>query len=449
MSNNEHKQPPHRLTSTLPAGTKTRQLAMEVLRGVLHRQRKAEQGLELAFGQLAEAKDRALLHQIVLGSLRHFFTLEADFSRFLKHKPDPLLQAALLVGAFQLRHLHTPPHAALHATVEAIKYDDSKQKVSKHTILTRIATCNAVLRKLAASDPPRRYKAQQRCQLPKWIYSHWRDAYGADAVSMMMEHAQTPPPLTVAAMGDRAALLTRWQAAEIDVRAGTLSPQAIILPSGTPLDTLPGFDDGDCTVMDQAAQLAALALPPSPGVCLDICAAPGGKYALLSSNMGNIIALELEAKRMGRLQQNCQRLRLDGATLLQGDARMPPFRTGSADRIMLDAPCTASGLLRRHPDARFGHDASDMQRLTLQQQQMIRAALPLLKPDGILAYGVCSIHPQENEQVIAPLLEAGIAQPVALPPLLQPFAIASGMARLLPGEENDGFFIALLTGCCS
>ncbi|MDQ6951219.1 MAG: transcription antitermination factor NusB [Mariprofundales bacterium] len=448
MSNSDQKQPQHRLASTLPAGTKTRQLAMEVLRGVLHRQRKAEPELEQAFAQLTEAKDRALLHQIVLGSLRHFFTLEADFSRFLKHKPDPLLQVALLVGAFQLRHLHTPPHAALHATVEAIKHDTSKQKVSKHTVLTRIATCNAVLRKLAATAPPNHYKPQQRCQLPKWIYSHWRDAYGADTVSMMMEHAPTQPPFTMAAMGDRATLLAHWQAAGIDARAGKLSPQAIILPAGTPLDMLSGFDDGGCTVMDQAAQLAALALPPSSGICLDICAAPGGKYALLSNMMGNVVALELEGKRMGRLQQNCQRLRLDRATLLQGDALTPPFQAGSADRIMLDAPCTASGLLRRHPDARFGHDEADMRRLAIQQQQMIRAALPLLKSDGVLAYCVCSIHPQENEQVIAPLLESGTAQPVALPPLLQPFAIAPGMARLLPGDENDGFFIALLQNVC-
>jgi len=197
-------------------------------------------------------------------------------------------------------------------------------------------------------------------------------------------------------------------------------------------------------VIDQSAQLAAWALPKSDGLCLDFCSAPGGKYALLHPRMGRVVALDLMTTRLPRWQENSARLVLDGATIVQADALTPPFKQAVADRIMLDAPCTASGLLRRHPDVKFLHDNKQIDRLVKTQNAMLLQALSLLKAGGVLAYTVCSIHPAENEAIINLALQSDGITLHPLPDLLHPFAIAEGMARIFPSESCDGFFIALL-----
>lgn len=411
-----------------------RLLAIEGIIGVLHHQRPPDRLLQQARSRLEERRDRALLHRLIAGVLRHHFTLEADWSRFVRRKPDPVARAGLLLGTLQLRRLQIADHAAIHATVEAVK-----QRAPRAGALV-----NAVLRKVAATPPPGRCKPHQRLELPKWLYAHWRDQLGSEAVASIARAAADPPPLTVAARVDRAELIARWRDAGIDARPGALAPDAILLPPETDPTALPGWAEGCCTVIDQSAQLAALALPESPGCCLDLCSAPGGKYALLHRRMGRTVALELEPRRLRRWRENRERLRLDGAALVLGDACRPPFPPGRFPRIMLDAPCTASGLLRRHPDVKFLHDTGQIAVLAEQQQRMITAAAGLLAPGGLLAYAVCSIHHEENEAVVAAVTDAGGLLPAPLPAPLIPFATGPGMARILPGPDRDGFFVALL-----
>jgi len=409
-------------------------LALESIQAVLHRQQKVDISLDSARAQLESPRDRALLHQLVSGVLRHFFTLQADWSRFANHKPEPVVQAALLLGTLQLRHLKVADHAAIHTTVEAVKQRDPR----------RVGLVNAILRKVSSNQPPKRYKPYQRAELPQWIYAQWRDAFGAEKVTEIAQSVAAVPPLALAAMGDRDALLEQWQQSGIDAVAGTNSPQAMMLPATTDVTALPGWEQGACTVMDQSAQLAALALPKSDGLCLDFCSAPGGKYALLHARMGHVIALEIMATRLPRWQENIRRLALAHATMVQADALFPPFQHGVADRIMLDAPCTTSGLLRRHPDVKFLHDCNQIERMVKVQETMLLQALSLLKTGGILAYTVCSIHPAENEAVIQQVLQCDDITPYPLPDLLLPFAIDTGMARIFPSKTCDGFFIALL-----
>jgi len=411
-----------------------RLLALDCIQAVLHRQRKMDTMLDAARARLESPRDRALLHQLVSGVMRHFFTLQADWSRFVKHKPEPVVQAALLLGSLQLRHLKVANHAAIHTTVEAVKQRDSR----------RVGLVNAVLRKVNRVDPPKRYKPYQRAELPQWMYAQWRDAFGVEHITEIARCAASVPQLAVAAIGDRDALLAQWRERGIEANVGTLSPQAIILPAATDVTALPGWEKGLCTVMDQAAQLAALALPTSDGLCLDFCSAPGGKYALLHARMGNVVALEMATTRLPRWQHNIARLGIRGASMVQADALCPPFQQGVADRIMLDAPCTASGLLRRHPDVKFRHDSNQIKRMVKLQHTMLSQALLLLKPGGILAYAVCSIHSEENEKLIHKLLDQVEIQPYKLPDRLESFAIGMGMARILPSELCDGFFIALL-----
>jgi len=359
------------------------------------------------------------LHEMVYGVLRHYFGLETDFSRFLKQKPDEFARLALFVGTYQIRQMRVPVHAAVSETVEAVKPRDPKAA----------GMVNAVLRRVADSDLPKKLKPYQRAELPNWIYASWRDAFGMDEVQSIAEANLVKPALTVALFGERDTWMRQVEEAGVDVIAGELSVHAVILPSGTAVPYLPGYSEGEFQVMDQAAQCAVLALEVREGdKVLDLCAAPGGKAAMLArlNPKAGVRAVELSEKRIPRLKENLARLKADNVTVVQGDATALDMPDDSCDAILLDAPCTASGVIRRHPDARFLHGKEDVLRHSQLQKSMVAEALRVLKPGGRLVYAVCSIHPEENEQVVEGFVEFESAE------------------RLFPTEAHDGFFVAQL-----
>jgi len=395
-----------------------RVVAILVLIDVFEKHRKADVVLE-KLGAYLELRDRRFLHEIVLGVLRHFFSLEVDISRFLKQKPSIEARMTLLVGAYQLRYMRVPTHAAVSECVDAMKHFESKAS----------GMVNAVLRKVAESQVPKKLKPYQRSELPQWMYASWRDAWGAETVQFFCQALQSPPHLCVAVLLDRDIWIERVQALNIEVKKGEFSPYAVLLPVGTDVPSLPGFYDGAFTVMDQAAQMAVLALDiPDAGMMLDICAAPGGKTSLLKHRFphASMMAVELNAKRIPRLKENLIRLHGGNVPILQADALNLPLYDESVDGIVLDAPCSASGVLRRHPDAKFLHDNDDVDALAVIQGHMLKEALRVLKPDGKLIYAVCSIHPQENECV------------------LEGYQVLQ-QQRLYPCSEHDGFFWASVT----
>jgi 16S rRNA (cytosine967-C5)-methyltransferase len=416
----------------------TRAVAIDCLVRILEAHDRADLVLDQAFAsaELAPA-DRGFVHELVYGVLRRFFSLEADVSRFIRGKPELPVRMALLAGAYQLRHMRVPPHAAVHETVEAVK----RSPFSRDSGMV-----NAVLRKVGDSEPPKRLKPNQRYELPKGLYAKWRDAFGAETVQSIASHCLQPPALSIALLGDadREAWIKEAKERGIDARPGSISPCSVLLDAGTDVTSLPGFAEGGCLVMDQAAQLAALSLDVTSGQLLDLCAAPGGKTALLASQAEHVTAVEFSTARMPRLRQNLSRLHADNVSLLQADAARLPMPDSSVDGVFLDAPCSASGVLRRHPDAKFLHAPADIGRHAVQQSAMLRETLRVLRPGGCVAYTVCSIHPDENEDVVAPLSEAGLVELEPLSEALQPFAVGPGMARLFPGEAHDGFFIARL-----
>ena len=397
--------------------TGLRQTAIEVLDRIINHGAKADELLATQVGNVADARDKALLHELVYGVLRRYFTLEADASRFLKQKPQEAARLALLLGTYQIRHMRIPAHAAVGETVEAVKalYASSSGLV------------NAVLRKVAESEMPAKFKPHQRVELPNWLYASWRDAFGAEVVQELAMLMQEKPPLCVAVFGDRDGWIRRATDAGFTARAGELAETAVILGSGTDVVSLPGYDLGEFIVMDQAAQVAALSLDASPGdLVLDLCAAPGGKTALLARMhpKAQIIAVEQSEARIGRLKENLLRIKATNVEVVQGDATALAYEDASADAILLDAPCTASGVIRRHPDAKFLHSPESVARHTELQKKMVAEALRVLKPAGRLVYAVCSIHPDENERVV------------------EDFSGLKTMQHLLPGEANDGFFVA-------
>jgi 16S rRNA (cytosine967-C5)-methyltransferase len=402
--------------------TDVRQQAVAVLVGILADGSKADALLERAASNLADARDRGLLRELVYGVLRRYFSLEADASRYIQAKPDDYVRLALLVGAYQIRHLRLPVHAAVHATVEAVKH-------SRHARAAGFV--NAVLRRVAESDPPAKLKPHQRVELPQWLFADWRDGFGAERVAEIAEVFRSVPPLSVAVLdGDRDGWIAAVHALGIEATAGELAKQAVLLPAYIDVTALPGYSEGRFTVMDQAAQYAALALEVRAGdKVLDLCAAPGGKTALLARvHPGTeITAVELSAARIPRLEENLKRLQAGNVSVQRGDATALAFADGSFDAILLDAPCSASGVIRRHPDAKFIHDKASVARHAELQKRMVAEALRVLKSGGRLIYAVCSIHPAENEQVVEGLAELQSTE------------------RLFPTDSHDGFFIAHLT----
>lgn len=398
-----------------------RKQAVEILDMVLNHRQKADQLFDASVSKaVLDPRDRRFLHELVYGVLRRYFSLEADFSRYLKQKPDEFPRLALFAGTYQIRHMRVPVHAAVGETVAAVKSRDAKAS----------GMVNAVLRKVSASESPAKLKPHQRAELPRWLYASWRDAFGADAVQQFCDVTRTPPPLCVAVFEGRDAWMAKMREAGIGATAGELSPYAVLLPGGTDVAALPGFGVGAFTVMDQAAQtvVTALGVPKPDSMLLDICAAPGGKTAVLSHRFpdARIVAVEINAKRIPKLAENLDRLRCQNVHLLQADGMKLPIPDASVDGILLDAPCSASGVLRRHPDARFLHDKEDVDRHSALQKTMLAEALRVLKPGGWLVYAVCSIHPEENEQVV------------------EGFPELQAMQRLYPGETHDGFFMAKL-----
>jgi len=394
-----------------------RKAAARCLCRIFHDHVKADMALEQA-GHGFQPRERGLLRELVYGVLRRFYSLEADYSRFVKRKPDDISAAALLLGAYQLRHMRVPAHAAASETVASVRQLNPKAA----------GFINAVLRRVADSEAPAKLKPGQRAELPKWMYAQWRDAFGGEVVQHYCDALKSSPPLCVAVFSDRDDWMAQVRDMGIDAEVGALSPYAVLLPTGTQVISLPGFAEGEFTVMDQAAQAAVMSLETSnpSGLVVDVCAAPGGKTALLAHRFPDvrIIAVERNDRRMLRLQENLDRLNCSNVSVIQADALALPIADASVDALLLDAPCSASGILRRHPDAKFLHDAVDVERLSDMQKKMVPESLRVLKQDACMTYAVCSIHPQENEQVLEGLTGAFDAQ------------------RLFPDLKHDGFFHA-------
>lgn len=412
--------------------------------------------------QQVSSSDQALLQELCYGTLRWLPQLQAILNRLLE-KPlkskDSDIHSLLLLGLYQLKFLRIPDHAVINSTVASCKpLKKSWAEKLVNGILRRYQRERTELEEALINSPS--YLTAHPNWLRKSIEQQWPDL-AANIFAANNAH----PPFTLRlnlARVSRQLYIDQLNRLGHHALATPFSPYGVTLQQATDVHQLPGFDEGVVSVQDEAAQLAANLLNLQPGDrVLDCCCAPGGKTGhllelanQLSSPIQELIALELEPRRMEKVEQNLQRL----GYLPQPDSKQIPVTLICADaldvdqwwdgvlfdRILLDAPCSATGVIRRHPDIKVLRNATDIAKLAQLQRQLLDALWPTLQPGGTLIYATCSILPTENSHVIEEFLtdhsdaeqqivdvECGIAQTCG--------------RQLLPQQQgHDGFYYASL-----
>ncbi|MBI3356124.1 MAG: 16S rRNA (cytosine(967)-C(5))-methyltransferase RsmB [Nitrospirae bacterium] len=431
--------------------------------------------------RISDPRDRALAMELVYGVLRRQETLDWWLRPLLK-KPLPhlpvVLQTLLRLGAYQLMYLdRVPQSAAVHDTVALTK------SYSKKLGRDWSGFVNAVLRNLIrlpepSLPDPEACPAQAlsiRHSVPLWLCQRWIDRMGFVQAEAACQTTSCVPAVTLRVNKRRLTrdtFLDRLQRQGISAHPATISPVGVVVEKGPLVTSLPGFQDGDFYIEDEAAQLIPPLLDPQPGgFVLDACAAPGGKtthLAELMEDRGHILALDRQRTRLDLLQENCHRLGITIVTAIVGDARKPldALRTlrirggrtsrpatvpnGSFDRILLDAPCSGLGVLRRHPEAKLNKHQAMFLRHQKLQQELLGAVATVLRPGGVLVYSTCSTEPEETEDVVAHFCRVHsewMRESVApwLPSTALPFVTAHGALSTMGNKCGiDGFYAARL-----
>ncbi len=394
-------------------------------------------------------RDRGLARAIALAATRRLGTIgEALMKRLEKGLPDHSgrLESILVAGVAQLLYLDVPDHAAVDLSVRLVQADPEARRFIKlaNGLLRTIARERDAI--LADDDPLNR-------DTPEWLAAKWVEAYGEDGAKKIAAANMQEASVDLTVKSDAIGWAERLDAV-------VLSTGSVRLKGRTNVISLPGYGDGAWWVQDAAAALPAMLLDAKPGESIaDLCAAPGGKTAQLAAAGATVVAIDRSAKRLERLSENMLRLNLSVESRAL-DAML--FSGGPFDAILLDAPCTATGTIRRHPDVLWTKEAIDLQKLAALQARLLKKAIGLLKPGGRLMYCTCSLEPEEGELQIANLLATddrvvrspfGKAEMAKLGPDLARAINAQGELRTLPYmlpnvdprlQGIDGFFAARL-----
>lgn len=424
-------------------GLPARKAAFHLLTDVLSYARPLDEAMarSKAFAAL-EARDRAFVRLVVTAVLRRMGELDAAISRFLDHPLPDKADAArtiLLLAAAQSLILRTPAHAAVHSAVDLAAAWREAEPYKK--------LVNAVARRLSEGGPKLLEGLDgPTLNTPPWLMERWRRTYGTDAAAAIAGAHMAEPPLHITVKRGPAHWAKRL--------GGEVLPTGTIVRPGGPVELMPGFRDGAWWVQDTAAALAARLLGDvSERTVYDLCAAPGGKTAQLAAMGAAVSALDRSGSRLDRLRANLTRLGLQ-ARVIETDVLdwRPPH---PATHVLLDAPCSATGTIRRHPDVVHLKKPGDIAVLAALQTRLLDHVADWLAPGGVLVYCTCSLEPEEGEAQIAALLERtpGLARkPVRASEIggLNECLTPAGDVRTLPCQlaergGMDGFFISRLT----
>ena len=426
-------------------GLQARRAAISLLQGVTLDQQPLDQLLEtnVEFREL-EGRDRSFAHALVASSLRHGGEIKAILGKFLA-KPLPrssgMAVDILTIAAAQLLFMEVSPHAAIDLSVDLAKQDQKAQHFSGLT--------NAVLRKVSTEGKTALEKLDgPRLNTPDWLWEQWVSAYdNKTARAIAVAHlSEAPLDISVKANAEH------W-ASQLE---GELLPTGTIRlrAADKSLQDLPGFNTGDWWVQDAASALPAKLLGDIRGQSvLDLCAAPGGKTAQLAAAGAIVTAVDDSVSRLNRLRENLARLKLPVTTLLADVLSLPADTL--YDNVLLDAPCSATGTIRRHPDLVYLKTPQQLGNLVSLQQKMLEHAASPVKPGGKLIYCTCSLSPFEGERQVFKFLRAHenfVLSPITPQDLArqEQFITPAGLMRCLPsmaiGNSSglDGFFAARL-----
>jgi 16S rRNA (cytosine967-C5)-methyltransferase len=420
-----------------------RSVALDALSRVARRAGTLADALASPAAEALDERDRALLHELVLGTLRRRGFIDhalAAASDLPLDRLAPGVLDALRLGAHQLLHLRVPPHAAVSETVDLVRGVEPRAT----------GFANAVLRRLqregppAAPDPARDPIGWMTTagSLPRWLADRWLARLGAEgAIARARALLEAPP--THFRLNPRVADARRQLAAAGVEPRDTAVPGALETEDGR-LGALAAR--GVLHVQDAGSQLVAH-LAAAEGLILDACAAPGGK-AILMADLGGprtrVVAADASPRRLATLARTRARWGAANLWILAADARRPPFGA-LFDAVLLDAPCSGLGTLRRHPDVRWRAGPADLLRHADRQRALLASLAPLVRPGGGLLYATCSLEPEENDGVVVPFLESHPEFQVAeLPAWVEPFADGA-FVRLDPARHRcDAFFAARL-----
>ncbi|MBN3926089.1 16S rRNA (cytosine(967)-C(5))-methyltransferase [Nostoc sp. NMS4] len=443
--------------------TNPRQLAFIALRDV-HKGAYADVALDRVLQKVNLPDcDRRLLTELVYGSVRRQRTLDTLIDQFAKkksHQQPPDLCTILHLGFYQLRYQERiPASAAVNTTVQLAKENGFSGLTGFVNGLLRQYI--RLAEKIKADPLQLPENPVERLGIlhsfPDWIIQVWLEQLGLNDTEELCEWMNQSPtidlrinPLRTSIEEVEAAL----QSAGVLVRRIPHLPQALRFIGNTgSIQKLPGFKEGWWTVQDSSAQLVGHLLDPQPGeVVIDVCAAPGGKtthIAELMADKGKIWACDRTSSRLRKLQENSQRLNLQSIQIYTGDSRHFNQFQNTADRVLLDAPCSGLGTMHRHADARWRQTPESVRELSVLQRELLTHTSTFVKPGGVLVYATCTLHPAENEEVISAFLaespEWQIESPrgVELPDSTD--STPEGWFKLWPHRQDmDGFFMVRL-----
>ncbi|GIX07213.1 MAG: ribosomal RNA small subunit methyltransferase B [Candidatus Poribacteria bacterium] len=404
--------------------------------------------------------ERGFVTELVYGVVRWRRRLDAILDAHAD-RPRRIRENArrvLRMGVYQLLFMEAvPDYAAVHQSVE----------LARRVNATPSGFINAVLRSVQRKGDIVRYPHPQSrpvayCAVyysyPEWILNRWLRQYGREAMEQLCQVHNTPAPLTLrvnALRTTREEMLAELSSSGAEVRPGTLSPAAILADNLPAIEELEPFQEGKLIVQDESSQLIGFLLDPRPGeLVVDLCAAPGGKsthLAELMNDEGRVVAVDISPFGLERLEENVRRLGLRSIEPRLGDARtLLPDLVGRADRVLVDAPCSSLGILRRHADARWQKTEGAIPELARVQREILSAAAHYVRPGGVLVYGVCTDTPEETVEVVQGFLaERDDFRPEPVKTILSTLpddaTTSEGALLLLPHRHGtDGFFAVRL-----
>jgi 16S rRNA (cytosine967-C5)-methyltransferase len=407
-------------------GLAARRIAADILDGVLHKHRTLDEQLDGAAAhpglKALSDRDRALMRRLVATILRRLGTLGHLLSRLLDRgipTDAPRAQSALLIGAAQILWMDVPDHAAVDLSVRLVQSD---RRAAKYAGLV-----NAVLRRCAREGQPLIDEVKsQTLDVPPWLLSRWIAHYGESAAREIAVALSYEPSLDITVKADAEQWASRLH--------GEMLPTGTVrtLLQGS-VTMLPGFAEGQWWVQDAAAALPARLFGDVAGKSiLDLCAAPGGKTAQLAQLGARVTAVDRSPGRMARLRENFARLSLQVETVVTDAAEWQGANSGGFDGILVDAPCSSTGTIRRHPDVAWLRQEADIAPLVGLQKRLLQRAVTLLKAGGTLVYCTCSLEPEEGEEAISALLAT---EPAVRRAPIEPSEIA-GLTEILNAEGD-------------